>query len=766
MREETPFLSVFTKKTNFITQTFNTDFKRIAFGGSGTFTLPRHGDFVTRIFACIVYESAKSTGVTQGHAMIEYAELQMGGQTIQRETGETLNMRVCLTNQEQESYSIAQLYRMLGGGPGASFVNTDQYPRPYTLMVPLEFYFNGNTSLALPLTALRFQEVDVVIGFREASRWGGTDAGVTDAKVYLQVEYGYVDAPTLKSIISKPLFFPVEQFQFQEAGLYQGDTTLTFPDRDPSRSTGVPFSNPVKAIFCLFQSTDFEVGNVFDYTRGFKYSRLTDLQGNDFLKTMEFELDGGTLVPEMVGTVEFLRGYQYYAYFPGATQSLESGDDRLYSYIYALSFCRDPMNRHVINGSLNFSTIRNSLIRIKAKGAGGNVTATKTSKGIRNKGIHLDSVNGISVGDYLRSKNVKNDATAVSIEPTMTVFYNELGGTDLVISEHARALNLVEGTTLTFSDLTTGVIATVPSGSGSLGTIHQANTGDSFIVLSSMDTLPIAGDPVNTSGETQTAIVSEVKGGLSSFIATSLTTELTGNVYFSTELTGVVDGMFVAGASVQSDTLVSSIYESISEVTGNPVPVTVLGAISITGFDTVSVADPSYLYVGAKVFHVNLPKDTTIISIIGTTVTLSHKFNTYPDITQDGGGMIFFIPHISLDKPLTASPVSETITIYPVVTLTGNVVGTPSGQVKFGDVVVLAGGTALSKTGDTLTATNLVEMSLDAVDIVTGESDFTSHRSSSIRTRLYALSTNFLIIDGGVARLAYKGSEISLPRFT
>jgi len=766
MREETPFLSVFTKKTNFITQTFNTDFKRIAFGGSGTFTLPRHGDFVTRIFACIIYDSAKSTGVNQGHAMIEYAELQMGGQTIQRETGETLNMRVCLTNQEQESYSVAQLYRMLGGGPGASFVNTEQYPRPYTLMVPLEFYFNGNTSLALPLTALRFQEVDVVIGFREAARWGGTDPGVSDAKVYLQVEYGYVDAPTLKSIISKPLFFPVEQFQFQEAKLYQGDTTFTFPDSDISRSTGVPFSNPVKAVFCLFQSTDFETGNVFDYTRGFKYSQLTDLQGNDFLKTLEFELDGGTLIPELVGTVEFLRGYQYYAYFPGSTQSLESGDDRLFSYIYALSFCRDPMNRQVMNGSLNFSTIRNSLIRIKAKGAGGNVTVSKISKGIRNKGIHLDSVNGISVGDYLRSKNVKNDATAVTIEPTMTVFYNKTGGSELVITEHARALNLVSGTTLTFSDSTTVSVDRVPSGSGSLGTIHQANTGDSFIVLSSMDTLPIAGEPVNTSAETQTAIVNEIKGGISPFTATSLTTELTGNVYFSTELTGVVEGMFVAGASVQSDTFVSSIYESISEVTGNPVPVTVLGEISITGYDTISVANPSYLYVGSKIFHVNLPKDSTIISIVGNTVTLSHKFNTYPDIAQNGGGITFFIPHISLDKPLTASPVSETITIYPVVTLTGNVVGTPSGQVKFGDVVFLSSTTTNSKTGYTVTATNLVEMSLDAVNIVLGESDFTAHRSSSIRSRLYALSTNFLIIDGGVARLAYNNSEISLPRFT
>ena len=699
--------------------------------------------------------------------MIDYIELIIGGKIIQRETGETLNMRVCLTNQEQESYSATQLYRMLGGGPGSPFTDLKQFPRPHTLIVPVEFYFNGHVKLALPLTALRFQEVEVNLGFREASRWGGVDSNVADAKVYLQVEYGYVEESILKGMIRKPLIYPVEQFQVQEAFPYQGDSVINFPDSDPSRSSGIPFSNPVKAVFGVMQSVDLEVTNIFDYTRGFSYEELTDLQGNDFLKTMEFNLDGGTLLPEQVGIVEMLRGYQYYAYFPGATQSLQAGEDRLYSYIYALSFCRDPMNREVINGSLNFSTIQNARFQIKGKGTGGNINATGIGKGLRNYGANLSSTAGISVGDYLVAKNVQNDAIVLSIEPTFTVFYNENGTNYIVVKERDRASNIVVGSTLTFSDASTVTVDIVPSGSGALGEIHRMVGGESYIALSSLDVVPISGDVVNTSAEKQITTVDEVKGGTTSFVGTSITSE-TSNIYLSATPTNVSLGMYVEGVSVTSGSFVDSIYTSLVAYTGVAIPTTVLGAVSIVGTNQVTVANPSYLYVGLEVAHPNFSIGSKITDITGNTVTFANNFNTFPDVPPDGSAITFYIFHIKVSQALTASPTSEAIGIYPTVTLTGGtVVGSPAGQVKFGDVIEATSAPSSSKTGDTVTLTNSLEMSLEAIKLAR-DVDFTfnARRSSKIRTRLYALSTNFLIIEGGAARLAYKGSEISLPRFT
>jgi len=35
----------------------------------------------------------------------------------------------------------------------------------------------------------------------------------------------------------------------------------------------------------------------------------------------------------------------------------------------------------------------------------------------------------------------------------------------------------------------------------------------------------------------------------------------------------------------------------------------------------------------------------------------------------------------------------------------------------------------------------------------------------NVRVRMYALSTNLLYIENGIARLLFSGSEINLPRF-
>jgi len=115
--EQTPFKAVFTKKSNFLTQSFDTEPVDVDYGGNARFLIPRHGDFITRMYLLIDYTSTKSTTTNQAHAMLDYVSLIIGGTTIQQETGETLNMRLNLEGTEKESFSVVQLYRMLGGGP-------------------------------------------------------------------------------------------------------------------------------------------------------------------------------------------------------------------------------------------------------------------------------------------------------------------------------------------------------------------------------------------------------------------------------------------------------------------------------------------------------------------------------------------------------------------------------------------------------------------------------------------------------------------------
>ena len=355
--EQTPFKAVFTKKSNFLTQSFDTEPVDVDYGGNARFLIPRHGDFITRMYLLIDYTSNTSTSTNQAHAMLDYVSLIIGGTTVQQETGETLNMRLNLEGTEKESFSVVQLYRMLGGGPENPFTDTAQYPRTYRLQIPLQFYFHGTPQLAIPLAALRYQEVEVEVGLRNASKWGGVDSGILGSRVRLNVQYGYAPKEVTAALVKRPLVFPTEQFQVMEQNYTTSNVFTLTPD----------FVNPVKGLFGLFKNTTTDITNPFDYSRG--SSTTTD--ANDYLNSMEIILDNEVLMPKEVGTFEMYRGYQYYANFPGSSKNITSGSSRYCGFIYALALGEDPMNRALPNGSINFSTVLNPIFNIDAKISGG-----------------------------------------------------------------------------------------------------------------------------------------------------------------------------------------------------------------------------------------------------------------------------------------------------------------------------------------------------------------------------------------------------------
>jgi len=355
---ETPFKAVFTKKCNFLTQSFDTEPVSINYGSNGKFSIPRHGDFITKMYLLIDYKSAQSARLNQAHAMIDYVTLIIGGTKIQQESGETLNLRLNVENVEKETFSIVQLYRMLGGGPGFPFTDTDQFPRPYRLQVPLKFWFNGNKNLAIPLCALNLHEVEIDVGIRKAERWGGVDSGDINVNVSLRIEYGYAPEEVVDTLIKNPLFYPIEQFQYT-TNEYTGDSIFVLK----------PYiNNPVKALFFAFKNTSTETTTPFDYSRELASHEETTTDYNDFLNSLEIKLDDNLILQREVGTFQLLRGFQYYSHFPGSNQNILSGSDAYRGYIYALAFCKDPMNITIPNGSINFSRVTNPYFRIDAKG--------------------------------------------------------------------------------------------------------------------------------------------------------------------------------------------------------------------------------------------------------------------------------------------------------------------------------------------------------------------------------------------------------------
>lgn len=756
MIEETPFRSIFTKKSNFLTQSFVTDPVNIQYGSSGKFIIPRHGDFITRLYLLVDYESTKSTRVNQAHAMLEYVEIVIGGITVQRETGETLNMRLNLNTIEQQRFGIAQLYRMLGGGPNYPFTDVAQYERPYRLAIPVDFWFHGKTELAFPLAALRWQEVEVNVGFRNSDRWGGVDDGVKGSKVRLQIEYGYVNEEVRRTLMKRTYIFPTEQFQVQQSPFYEGDEELQFPPRIVEENTGSSFVNPVKALFVIYRSKENETSYIFDYSRGYSVSELTNSDGNDFLRNMEVELDGETLLPSEVGTPEFLRGFQYYAHFPGSTQNIDSGLDRYFSYIYALALCKDPMSRTKLNGGINFTAVKRPLITLKSKGNGVTLKTTKVVSAGTDKTILVPDTTDLEVGQYVRGLNIINDCRVSVIAPSGTVFYGKNGSLNVTLESNTVAGYCVPGAKISAGSFET-TINSVNKGSGAKATIKYSALGSNEMSIIPTYSIPSVGDHITLDTEDFGREVEEVYGSV--VINGSVLDKDSSNHLFFVGKNISTSGMFTSDHAVVQNynENIEIVFGQVNDILGSvPLPT------NVSSFELTDISEKPHLLnvlvKGTKILSDKVSSDATIDRIEGTTVYLDGFFLQIPTSIK------LSVEWVTLDQNSTLASGSA-VSFYPrVVFDTPSVTTAPEGNAVFGNKITL--NDSLTEDLNSITLPDSVVLSKTLVNSsIQFSRNIYFYKSSEIIAKLYALSVNFIFIEDGMLELVYDKSNMTLPKF-
>ncbi len=175
----TYFVKKFNRNTKFALETLDVPFfqTNIDFGSWINVTIPRNGQLIRNLYLKLVLPSLTVGGYTNGigNAIIEYADLLIGGQTIERINGEFMQIydqsfisdsqQPCLTymvgTTPGDSYAL---------GPATAYQPGVQQPAygfyPRTFIVPLPFYFMRNEALSIPLCALSRQEVEVRIQLR------------------------------------------------------------------------------------------------------------------------------------------------------------------------------------------------------------------------------------------------------------------------------------------------------------------------------------------------------------------------------------------------------------------------------------------------------------------------------------------------------------------------------------------------------------------------------------------------------------------------
>ena len=225
------FKVVYRRHTNFsmeaIEQTLSGN---VAASSSVTSTISRNGDLISRMY--IEHDPGASVDENNyGHAMIDYIELEIGGQRIDKHYGHWMEVWAELTEPNPTGSSANTDDGLIGAFTKfqrmacAGGVTTDD-KSPGVISVPLQFWFCRNPGLALPLIALQYHEVKIKIAFSAALDNSG--------KTSLYVDYIYLDTDERRRFAQQSHEYLIEQVQHQN---------LT-----ESKSHELNFNHPVKEL--------------------------------------------------------------------------------------------------------------------------------------------------------------------------------------------------------------------------------------------------------------------------------------------------------------------------------------------------------------------------------------------------------------------------------------------------------------------------------------------------------------------------------------
>ena len=238
----TYFKVVYRRHTNFSMECIEHPIDSARFGGRHTVQVLRNGDLATRMYLRVVLPKVTGANVTYaaddfyntrvawvrrvGHALVKNIQLTIGGSEIDKVWGTWLDLWYELTHTTEQERG----YRAMIGDvdelvvpKGAQTSSTTEVVLPeYTLYIPLQFWFNRNTGLALPLIALQYHEVRLNIELEEISKLlcqsGATAvsnvSSLSLGSCGLMVDYIYLDSEERRRFAQVGHEYLIEQVQF------------------------------------------------------------------------------------------------------------------------------------------------------------------------------------------------------------------------------------------------------------------------------------------------------------------------------------------------------------------------------------------------------------------------------------------------------------------------------------------------------------------------------------------------------------------------
>jgi hypothetical protein len=262
----TYFKVVYRRHTNFSMETIeHTLSGNPDFGRKSNVTVLRNGDLATKTCLKIKINAVSLSNAADkpdqfvawvrrlGHCLVKSCEVEIGGSRIDKQYGTWLDIwyELTHTSEQERGYKcmigdVDELTKLIKVP-----VTEGEVLPEYTLYIPMQFWFNRNTGLALPLIALQYHEVRLYFEFEDVSKliiWSGSSA--PDSKAFsmkdasILVDYIYLDSEERRRFAQVGHEYLIEQLQFT------GDETIS-DSGNGTRINGkfkLGFNHPCKEI--------------------------------------------------------------------------------------------------------------------------------------------------------------------------------------------------------------------------------------------------------------------------------------------------------------------------------------------------------------------------------------------------------------------------------------------------------------------------------------------------------------------------------------
>ena len=359
------FKVVYRRHTNFAMESIEQTFSgSVTLGRRVTATISRNGDLIKDMWLECTFANLTHAVYGLGNALVKQVEVEIGGQLIDRQYGEWLNVWSELSTPEGKRVGYDAMVGNTATGATADANHPTTAPNA-NIDVPLMFWFNRNPGLALPLIALQYHEVKINLDLETGANLatGATNTDVTMSSMKFWVDYIYLDTDERRRFAQVSHEYLIEQLQFT------GDESYT---QNSTKRVDLSFNHPVKELIWFAQTaTQVRGGGATTQqpcqftSLGFSTAKL-QLNGQDRFQERR---------PEYFLNVQT---YKHHTHMPRANRNLAiryKADDINTSatptyevlaetnnqYIYVYSFALNP-EEHQPSGTCNFSRIDNATL--------------------------------------------------------------------------------------------------------------------------------------------------------------------------------------------------------------------------------------------------------------------------------------------------------------------------------------------------------------------------------------------------------------------